>query len=269
MRRLLFLLVFSTFAFGQAGPRAPAGPVPRYPNGKVNLNSVPGREPGLWRSAGGNESFLENENAKPQTGTQAPRKPKPSEVPFQPWARALLDYRRGNALEPHTRCKPSGGPRQFLTPYGVEFVDLPELEQIYILDVGGPHSFRTVYMDGRSHPQDLEPSYYGHSIGRWEGDTLVVDTIGFNEAFWFTRQGINTDKLHLIERFTRNDYNSMRYEVTIDDPGAYTALWSSGFILHWIPGQEMWEYVCQDNNLGPELMLGSQTAIDRSSEFVP
>jgi hypothetical protein len=73
-------------------------------------------------------------------------------VPFQPWAKALYDYRQVNELEPHTRCKASGTARQFLTPYGVEFVELPELQRIYIFDIGGPHTYRTIYMDGRSHP---------------------------------------------------------------------------------------------------------------------
>src|SRR5436305_12922918 len=87
-----------------------------------------------------------------------------SQVPFQPWARALYAYRAENPLEPHTRCKPSGGPRQFLTPYCVEFVDQPELQRLFIVDIGGPHTMRIVYMDGRSHPKDLTPSYLGHSI---------------------------------------------------------------------------------------------------------
>ena len=113
-----------------------------------------------------------------------------AKVPFQPWARAVYDDRQKHELEPHTRCKPSGAARQFLTPYGVEFVELPEPQRVYIFDIGGPHTFRTVYMDGRSHPRDFTPTYYGHSIGWWDGDTLVVDTIGYNEAFWLDRRGL-------------------------------------------------------------------------------
>ena len=70
-------------------------------------------------------------------------------MPFQPWARAVFDDRQKHEFEPHTRCKPSGVARQFLTPYGVEFVELPELQRVYIFDIGGPHTFRTIYMDGR------------------------------------------------------------------------------------------------------------------------
>jgi hypothetical protein len=124
-------------------------------------------------------------------------------------------------------------------------------------------------MDSRAHPGNPEPSYYGHSTGKWEGDTLIVDTVGFNEAFWISRGIPTTDRLHMIERFTRTDSNTMKYEVTIDDPGAYTAQWTAGFLLSWDPGLELFEYVCQDNNYAPELMLGTQQSVDRSSPVVP
>jgi hypothetical protein len=96
-----------------------------------------------------------------------------------------------------------GGPRQWLTPYGAEFLELPELKLAYIFDIGGPHTYRTIYLDGRTHPANLAPSYYGHSIGWWEGDTLVVDTIGFNEGFWIDRGQLpHTDQL-ICSRSTR------------------------------------------------------------------
>jgi hypothetical protein len=120
---------------------------------------------------------------------------------------------------------------------------------VYVFDIGGPHSYKIVYMDGRAHPKDLVPSYYGHSIGRWEGDTLVIDTIGFNEKFWMNRDGLpHTDKLHLTERLTRPDYRTLKYEVTIDDPGAYTAPWKIAFDVVWDPEGEIQEYICQENN---------------------
>ena len=166
-------------------------------------------------------------------------------VPFQPWARALYDERQQHELEPHTRCKASGVARQFLTPYGVEFVELPEIKRIFIFDIGGPHTYRTVYMDGRSHPRDLTPSYYGHSIGWWDGDTLVVDSMGFNEAFWLDRRGLpHTEAMHTVERFKRMDAETVEYEITVYDEGAYTAPWSGGFALQWDKGQELFEYVC-------------------------
>ncbi len=67
---------------------------------------------------------------------------------------------------------------------------MPEEKRIYMVEVGGPHTWRTIYMDGRPHPKNLDPSFFGHSVGHWEGDALVVDTVGFNERFWLTREGI-------------------------------------------------------------------------------
>jgi len=258
---------------GQVGERfanLPARPVPRSPDGRVSLGAYPG-EIGMWLPfSGATERVVNPDNLDAAAAAQYPDRPSMSDVPFQPWAKELYLYRRGNQFEPHTRCKPSGGPRQFLTPYGVEFVDLPELHRIFIMDQGGPHTYRTIYMDVNSHPKDLVPSYYGHSIGHWEGDTLVVDTRGYNEAFWFDRTGLpHTDQLHTIERFTRKDSKTMKYEITIDDRGAYTAVWSSSFTLGWDPEQELFEYVCQDNNLASSLLVGSQEAVDRTSPIVP
>jgi hypothetical protein len=265
---------------GRGQPPAPARPAPRWPDGRPNFGP-PSGESGVWLP--GNTRFAEPEDggrgaraANPALAAffaplpGAPPKPKVGEVPWQPWAKGVFDYRLQNQFEPHTRCKPSGGAREFFTPYGVEFVDMPELKRMYIMDIGGPHTFRIIYMDGRQHPKDLEPTYYGHSIGHWEGDTLVVDTVGFNEKFWMDREGSpHTEKLHFIERFTRMNMNQMKYEITIDDPGAYTATWSTGSVLRWSSGQELFEYVCQDNNHAPELMLGNEKSVDRSSVIIP
>jgi hypothetical protein len=274
----LWILVMALSAFAQRGQRnnVPARPTPRYPDGRVSFGTLPG-ENGVWLPGAGGAEVLVSPDATPRggggfqfnPGPPFPGKLKMSEVPFQPWARALQEYRRANQFEPHTRCKPSGGVRQFLTPYGVEFVELPDLKRMYIYDIGGPHTYRIIYMD-RQHPKDLTPAYYGDSIGHWEGDTLVVDTVGFNERFWLDRYGLpTTEKLHLTEKFTRTDYNTIKYEVTVDDPGAYTAPWSSGFFLRMDQGQELFEYVCQDNNYAPELMVGDQKTVDRSSPIVP
>jgi hypothetical protein len=152
----------------------------------------------------------------------------------------------------------------------VEFVELPDLQRMFIFDVGGPHTFRIIYMDGRSHPKDFPPDYYGHNVGHWEGDTLVIDSVGYNERFWFDRgTHPHTEKLHMIERITRLDMNNIRYEVTVDDPGAYTAPWTGQFTLRYTAGDELFEYVCQDNNFAPELMIGVLESVDRTSPIVP
>ena len=200
----------------------PAKPAPRGADGRALLGSATPTEKGVWLPGNGGGQAMVADLAK---------------VPFQPWAKALHAERGRNQLEPHTRCKPSGFVRQFLTPYGVEIVELAEMQRVYIFDIGGPHTYRTIYTDGRTHPANLEPSFYGHSIGWWEGDTLVVDTAGFNESFWMDRRGLpHTEKLRTLERFTRTDSNTIKYEVTVDDPGAYTAPWKSEFNLGWEAG---------------------------------
>jgi hypothetical protein len=244
-------------------------PAPRRPDGRVSLGAPPG-EKGIWGGSG--RLAINPRSYEPRTTLNAPIHI--DDVPLQDWARALLDYRHSTFLkdEPYTRCKPSPGPRFWTTAYGFEFVDVPELQRIYVAHIGGPHSFHVIYMDGRPHPdaRDLAPSYYGHSIGHWEGDTLVVDTIGFNERVWMNRDGLpHTDRLHLIERLTRVDFETLKYEVAIDDPGAYTAPWTTGFSMRWTKDAEMFEYVCQENNQGPELMLGGDPSADRGSPIVP
>jgi len=252
-------LTFADSALAQRRARdpklPPAGPAPRSAAGRVLLGGATPADKGVWT---------------PMFGITDPIAPYDT-VPFQPWAKAVYDARQTSELEPHTRCKASGIARQFLTPYGVEFVELPELERVFIFDIGGPHTFRTVYMDGRSHPHDLQPSYYGHSIGWWEGDTLVVDSLGFNESFWLDRRGLpHTTQLHTVERFKRTNAETIEYEIDIHDPGAYTAPFTGRFALGWDKGTELFEYVCQQANYASELMVGgARSSVDRSSPIVP
>jgi hypothetical protein len=264
-------------------------PPPRTADGRIIIGNTTTRK-GVW--VGGNLGFCNsnrvtapgslNPGAAAGRGAGAGRAGGPgggrgggaaapcTPVPYMDWTLAVSDDRRRNELEPHTRCKPSGGPRQWLTPYGAEFIELPEQKVAYIFDIGGPHTYRTIYMDGRTHPTTLTPSFYGHSIGWWEGDTLVVDTIGFNEGFWIDRGQLpHTDRLHLLEKYTRTSVGSMRYEVTIDDPGAYTKPFTGTSNLRWEDGTELFEYMCQQANQAYTLMVGEGTSVDRTTLIVP
>jgi len=247
----------SLLAQGRARSAGPSRSAPRFPDGTPNLG-ITAEEKGLWLPLD-----------RTDLGRRSTLAPVES-IPFQPWAKALYEDRQIHELEPHTRCHASGVARQFQTPYGVDFVHMPELQRIYIFDVGGPHTFRLIFMDGRPHPTQLEPTNYGHSIGRWEGDTLVVDSVGFSENFWIDRTGLpHTEGLHTLERFTRTDFNTIQYEVTIDDPAVYTKPWSGGFDLRWTPGIELFEYICQDNNTAPDLMMKDGQPLSLNRSIVP
>jgi hypothetical protein len=234
----LMSLPASLWAQSQSpAPRAADAPAPRFADGHVNLGSTP-EQKGYWE-------------VRPGLGGM----PRPASVPFQPWAKALFDYRRGDSTlqSPLVSCKPAGGPSFFNSP-GFEIVDVPELKKIFILNIAGAHSWRVIYMDGRPHPKGLRPTYLGHSIGHWEGDTLVIDTVGFNEKQWIAGAYPTTSQLHLTERISRPGLTTLHYEATIDDPGAYTKPWSLQWTIsgnkasQWVPGGELFEYICEDSN---------------------
>ena len=240
---------------GRGRDGGPARPAPRNEAGRVVLGGSTPKEKGVWL---------------PGPGITAVAIKPPEEVPFQPWAKQVFAERQIHELEPHTRCKASGVARPFQTPYGVEFVELPEFERLFIFDIGGPHTVRTVYMDGRTHPTDFLRTSYGHSIGWWEGDTLVVESTGFNENFWLDRKGLpHTEALRTLEKWTRTDFNTIRYEITVDDSGAYTAPWTTQVALRWEAGTELFEYVCQQANYAHHLMLGEYQTVDRTTVTVP
>lgn len=193
-------------------------------------------------------------------------------VRFRPWAQGLFDARQQHDLEPHARCKASGAIRQFLTPYGVEVVEIQELERLYIFDIGGPHTYREVFMDGRGHPDDLMPTNYGHNIGWWDGDTLVIDSVGYNEDFWFERMGLpHTEAVHVTEYFRRTDPEIVDYTWVMTDPTVYEAPVEGHLRLLWREGQELFEYICQQSNYAHELMVNPEDllAIGRTSRIVP
>jgi hypothetical protein len=118
------------------------------------------------------------------------------------------------------------------------------------LGEGTIHTYRQVFMDGRKHPEELDPTWFGHSVGWWEHDTLVIDTVGYNDKSWFDHVGTpHTERLHTIERWTRIDQGHMRNAVTIDDPGAFSQPFTVTFNATLAPpGDELMEDFCQENN---------------------
>ena len=247
---------------GQDGT-AVSEPTPRLPDGTPNLGRIPG-EKGAWavpyitNMAARVISVDGNPLTAPETpgNSRGPRGGSAAEphIPFMPWSAALYDYNSANEskYDPEGYCMPPGGPRMMATPYPMEIIQLPEQERILMIFEGATHIWREIYMDGRPHPEGdaLNPTFLGHSVGRWEGDTLVVDVVGFNETTWIDFFGHpHTDALHVVERFSRPDKNTLHYEATIDDPGAYTAPWSVAWDIPWSPDGELLEYICQENNL--------------------
>src|SRR5262245_4859265 len=137
-----------------------------------------------------------------------------------PWAAALAKERIENNLKdhPHTRCLPGSPPVDGQAPPWIaKFVHTSSL--LVILTEGAP-GFRQVFLDGRKHPPDPDPSWVGHSTGKWEGDTLVIDTIGFNDRGWMDIYP-RTEKLHIVERYRRADFGHLDVQVTIEDPGVF------------------------------------------------
>jgi hypothetical protein len=217
---------------GRTRSRVPTGPVPRLPDGTVDLS-------GAWVGGG------------PVQDMEVQGRFKPGEIPLLPEAKKLRDSRRPED-DPHAHCMPMGVPRM-AGSYPWRFIQYPTHKaatHIFMLYEGNIHSYRQIFMDGRKHPADPDPTWLGHSIGWWEGDTLVIDTVGFNDKFWFDRRGHpHTEQLHTIERWTRKDLGHLENEVTIDDPGAYSRPFKTTYTATLQPGDELLEYICSENNL--------------------
>jgi hypothetical protein len=233
----------------------PSRPTPRWPDGKPRLGPGPG-EKGYWGRPSSTVLMETGANVQMNPYGQLRNIADVDKVaPFQKWARDLYEYRQRSFLKDDPMfllCKPPGPVRQFQMPYGVQFLEDKNFGRIFLVEGGGNHNWHFIYTDGRAQTGDLRgnadnPLYYGNARGTWDGDTLVVDTNSFNEKFWFTNGGLpHTEKLHLIERFTRTDFNTLKYQVTIDDPGAYTKTWSAGWTLQWVP-EDLPTFYCQDN----------------------
>jgi hypothetical protein len=256
-------------------------PAPRLADGTVNLGRVPG-ELGIWSlpyiqnmgaatvvvgapapaprgegaglGAGGRGAGQIGGGEGAGGGGQRGGAASEPWVPFQPWSAAVYNYNSLNnsKYDPEGYCLPPGGPRLYATPYPMEIIQQPELKRIVIIFEGGTHVWREIHMDGRSHAKSdaiKGQTWLGDSVGHWEGDTLVVDVVGFNEGTWLDYYGHpHTDQMHIIERYTRPNKGTLHYEATIDDPGAYTKPWTVGWNINWTANAELQEYICQENN---------------------
>jgi hypothetical protein len=215
----------ATRAGGNITAKPVSGALPRQANGRPDLT-------GLWLRRGG-------------VGNITQGLPKGETMPLLP---ETLKRMRGLMAkdDPQLHCLPLPTPRA--NPYPFRFVETPT--HLFIINES-MHGYRQVFMDGRGHPpaDDLVPSWHGHSIGRWEGDTLIVDTVGFNDLTWFDNYGhLHSDKMHVIERFTRRDLGNLDIQITINDPGAYSRPFTLQFNAQLMPGQELMEYMCEENN---------------------
>lgn len=146
---------------------------------------------------------------------------------------------RGHSVRADRPRFPFGAASPFIT----KFVHTPLLLLMLFEDVPG---FRQIFLDGRSHPSDVNPTWMAHSIGKWEGDTLVVDTVGFHDRSWI---GVypHTEMLHMIERYRRVDFGHLEVLVTFEDPGAFTKPWNMNLTWDLAPQEELLEFVCENN----------------------
>jgi hypothetical protein len=233
------------------GAAAAARPTPRYPDGRVRLDRAPG-EKGHWGRASAS-SLIERgvDVAINEQGLLANIDDAPRVAPFQPWALALYRYRQQNGFtdDPVRACLPPAGPRHLHAPGGFRIIQDRNHERVYVMFGGGNRNWRLIHLDGRPppNPDEVSGTYYGHSTGRWQGDTLVVESSGFNARFWFSNGGLpHTEALRLTERFSRPAYDTLRYEVAIDDPLTYTRPWTSEWTVEWADG-DIEERFCEDS----------------------
>jgi hypothetical protein len=230
-------------------------PAPRWPNGESRLGPEPGSS-GYWVPVGAAMVERGADVAVHANGQLEDLGAIERVAPFQPWARSLYEYRQRRFLRDDPmflQCKPPGGPRKFQVPYGIQFIEDRPHQRIFVVAGGGNRDWHLIYTDGRALDggfghDDGNFLYYGRNVGAWDGDSFVVRSTGFNESFWFANGGLpHTSQLSLTERLTRTDYDTLIYEVTIDDPGAYTRAWTSTWRLRWVADAEPPEYYCQDN----------------------
>lgn len=193
------------------------GPAPRTADGKPDLS-------GVW--IGSND-------------------PSPEQASLMPWAAAIREERAKNgfAANPGASCLP--GDVLLMAPFLYKFVQTPKV--IVQFWEGNVPGVRQIFMDGRPHPKDVDPAWMGHSTGTWAGDTLVVDSIGFNDRSWIAN-GPHTEMLHVVQRYRRRDFGHLEMEVIVEDPGALTKPWRIRAVWDLAPDdEEIHEYICNEN----------------------
>jgi hypothetical protein len=198
----------------QQGNRSPSGPAPRR-DGKPDLSGV----------------YIGN--------------PADADAPdLLPWAEEITKQRRarGGAGNPGESCLP--GDNLLISPFIYKIIQTPAV--IAILWEGNVPGIVQIFLDGRAHPKNLDPSWMGHSVGHWEGDTLLQDTVGFNDRSWL-RVFPHTEMLHVIQRYRRPDLGHLEKEIIIEDPGAFRKLWKIRDVWDLAPGEEIAEYICNEN----------------------
>jgi hypothetical protein len=236
-------------------PRTPDGkpnlaaPAPRASNGKPDLSGIWLAEsspiPDLIRLLPGGVNGL-GETTPSKYFLNVLADFKPEEAPLQPAAaeayrQRLQSYGRDFQT---TRCLPAGVPAGDLVPIPFKLIQMPgEIILLYEAD----NTFRQIFTDGRKHPDDPQPSWLGYSVGKWENDSMVVDTIGFNDQAWLDAFGhTHSDALHVTERFHRRDFGHLEAEVGIEDPKTFTKSFSIRFNLRLIPDTELLETFCAE-----------------------
>lgn len=246
------LLVAPLMAQESAKPAAAKPPVPRTADGKPDLS-------GVWQGGGasGLAFAIGSANAKAARPgdtkvASAPAAVVPSRVPppYQDWILPKVQEIRArrNIDDPQSRCLLVGVPRITNEPLPIKIIQTKD-EITFLYETF--HAFRVIPTDGRKHDEDIDPSFMGDSVAHWEGDTLVVDVTGFNDKTWIGAGGatLHTEALHVIERYKRVDYDTITYDVTIDDPKAFTHPWSPPqTYLSLRPGERLHEYECIENN---------------------
>jgi hypothetical protein len=249
MTRTLMALIIAAF-LGEAA-LAQTRPVPRTADGKPDLTGVwqgGSNRAGTWEEANspaaGAEFGTGRGQVAPGAGPLPPREP----PPYQPWAakKVLEFYNRRGIDDPEARCVPPGVPR--ITTIGLFPMEIVQTPQKMVMLYEVFSVFRVIPI-GAKHPEDLEPSYMGDSVGHWEGDTFVVDVTSFNDKTWLGPVGsFHSESLHVTERYTRVDYNTIRYDVTMEDPNVFTKPWTTHNTIMLRPGTRLREYECAENN---------------------